>query len=70
MDFFDDPYHKLDADDHTWKPVHAPHMFSYYFLSVVEETTATLKGEEKALHTENTVWTSKHARLVLQSRHK
>ena len=36
----------------------------------VTETTATMKGEEKALHTENTAWTSKHARLVLQSRHK
>ena len=37
---------------------------------MVTDTTATHKGEDKALHTENTVWTSKHARIVLQSRHK
>ena len=43
---------------------------AYTFLSIVTDTTATLKGEDKARHTENTVWTSKHARLVLQSRHK
>ena len=28
------------------------------------------RGRIKALHTENTAWTSKHARVVLQSRHK
>ena len=37
---------------------------------MVTERTATLKGEDKALHTENTVWTSKHARNALQSRRK
>ena len=37
---------------------------------MVTDTTATHKGEDKALHTENTVWTSKHARLVHQSHHK
>ena len=45
-------------------------MFSYTFLLMVSDTTATLKGEDKALHTESTVWTSKHARLVLHSRIK
>ena len=47
-----------------------PHMFAYTFLGMVTETTATLNGEDKALHTENTAWTSKHPRNALQSRHK
>jgi len=55
--FFDDPYHKLDADDHIRTPVHVPYMMSYFFLLMVSDTTATVKGDDKALHTENTVWT-------------
>ena len=68
--FFDDPYNKLDADDHIREPVHVPYMLPYTFLLTVSDTTLTLKGDDKALHTESTVWTSKHARLVLQSRVK
>ena len=69
--FFDDPYHKLDADDHIMQPVHVPYMIPYSFLSRASETTATMKDKsDKALHTELTVWTSKHARLVLHSRIK
>ena len=62
--FLDDPYHKLDAEDHIRKPVHVPHMTAYYLLGMVTETTAIMKGEEKALHTESTIWTSKHARAT------
>ena len=68
--FFDDPYHKLDADDHIMEPVHVPYMMSYFFLSIASDTTATVKGDDRALHTENTVWTSKRARVVLHSRIK
>ena len=67
--FFDDPYHKLDADDHIRKPVHVPHMFSYTFLGLVTETTATEK-EQEVYHTERAVWTSKRAREALLKRHK
>ena len=66
--YFDDPYHKLDANGHIRKPVHVPYMLSYSFLSRASETTATMKDKyEKALHTELTVWTSKHARLAFHS---
>ena len=66
--YFDDPYHKLDANGHIRKPVHVPYMLSYSFLSRVSETTATMKDKyEKALHTELTVWTSKHARSAFHS---
>ena len=66
--YFDDPFHKLDANGHIRKPVHVPYMFSYSFLSRVSETTATMKDKyEKALHTELTVWTSKHARGAFHS---
>ena len=68
--FLADPYHKLDAARHIQMPVHVPSMFSYTFLGMVTDTTATLKGEDKALHTEKTVWTSKHARDGLRTRHK
>ena len=39
-------------------------MMPYFFLLMVSDTTATVKGDDKALHSENTVWTSKHARVV------
>ena len=69
--FFDDPYHKLDANNHIMQPVHVPYMMSYSFLSRASETTATMKDKfDKALHTELTVWTSKHARLAFHSRIK
>ena len=66
--FFDDPYHKLDANGHIMLPVHVPYMMPYSFLSRASETTATMKDKlDKALHTELTVWTSKHARLAFHS---
>ena len=68
--FLDDPYHKLDAARKIRKPVHVPHMFSYTFLMMVTETTATHKGEDKAHHTEKAAWTSKRAREALRNRHK
>ena len=68
--FLDDPYHKLDAARNIRKPVHVPRMFLCTFLGMATDTTATLKGEDKALHTERTVWTSKHARDGLRTRHK
>ena len=69
--FMDDPYQKLDADDQIMQPVHVPYMMTYSFLSRASETTATMKDKpDKALHTELTVWTSKHARLVFHSRIK
>ena len=34
------------------------------------DTTATLKGEDKALHTEKAIWTSKRARDGLRTRRK
>ena len=69
--FFDDPYHKLDANGHIMQPVHVPYMMPYSFLSRASETTATMKDKlDKALHTELTVWTSKHARLAFHSRIK
>ena len=41
------------------------------FLSRASETTATMHGKlDKALHTELTAWTSKHARLAFHSRIK
>ena len=69
--YFDDPFHKLDANGHIRQPVHVPYMFSYSFLSRVVETTATMKDKsETALHTELTVWTSKHARGAFHSHMK
>ena len=68
--FLDDPYHKLDAARNIRKPVHVPRMFLCTFLGMATDTTATLKGEDKALHPERTVWTSKHARDGLRTRHK
>ena len=66
--YFDDAFHKLDANGHIRQPVHVPYMFSYSFLSRVAETTATNKDKtETVLHTELTVWTSKHARLAFHS---
>ena len=37
---------------------------------MVTDTTATQKGEDKALHTEKTVWTSERARDALRTCHK
>ena len=69
--YFDDAFHKLDANGHIRKPVHVPYMFSYSFLSRVAETTATNKDKtETVLHTELTVWTSKHARAAFHSHMK
>ena len=34
--FFDDPYHKLDANGHIMLPVHVPCMMSYSFFFLVE----------------------------------
>ena len=69
--YFDDAFHKLDADGHIRQPVHVPYMFSYSFLSRVAETTATNKDKtETVLHTELTVWTSKHARAAFHSHMK
>ena len=68
--FLDDPYQKLDAARNIRMPVHVPRMFSYTFLGMVTDTTAALKGEDKALHTEKTVWTSKHARDGLRTHRK
>ena len=67
--FLDDPYHKLDDAREIRKPVHVPHMFSYTFLGLVTETTATEK-EQEVYHTERAVWTSKRAGGKLQKRHK
>ena len=50
--FLDDLYHKLDAARNIRMPVHVPHMFSCTLLGMATDTTATLKGEDKALHTE------------------
>ena len=69
--YFDDAFHKLDDDGHIRQPVHVPYMFSYSFLSRVAETTATNKDKtETVLHTELTVWTSKHARARYHSHMK
>ena len=69
--YFDDAFHKLDANGHIRQPVHVPYMFSYSFLSRVAETTATNKDKtETVLHTELTVWTSKHARAAFHSHMK
>ena len=61
----DDPYQKLDDARKIRMPVHVPHMFSCTFLGLVTNTTATQKGEDKAPHTEKTVWTSKRSRDAL-----
>ena len=68
--FLDDLYHKLDAARNIRMPVHVPHIFSCTLLGMATDTTATLKGEDKALRTEKTVWTSKRARDGLRTRHK
>ena len=39
-------------------------------MGLVTDTTATQKGEDKALHTEKAVWTSKRSRGALRTRHK
>ena len=49
--FLDDPYHKLDEARKIRLPVHVPHMFLCTLLGMVTDTTATQKGEDKALHT-------------------
>ena len=66
----DDPYRKLVATHKIRMTVHVPHMYSCALLGMVTDTTATLKGEDKALHTEKAVWMSKHARDGLRTRHK
>ena len=68
--FWDDPYHKLDAEDHIRQPVHVPYMMSYSFLARASVTAATQQIGDTALHTENTVWSSKCARTVLKDRIK
>ena len=57
--FWDDPYHKLDAEGHIRQPVHVPYMMPYSFLARASVTAATQQIGDTALHTENTVWSSK-----------
>ena len=47
--FLDDPYHKLDDARKIRMPVHVPHMYSYTFLGLVTETTAT-ENEQGVYH--------------------
>ena len=64
--FLDDPYNKLDDARKIREPDHVPRMFSYMFLGMVTETTATEK-EQEVYHTERAVWTSKRARFDVQT---
>ena len=54
-----------DPSSHHKKTRNRPACFS-----LVTETTATQKGEGKALHTEKAAWTSKRSRGALRTRHK